>query len=90
MNLHLKNIYFIWEQSTGGGSEEAVETSTLVWGNGMRSSASLLAHKIHASAIRQLFLDDEGIGVIDCPEYHWDMKHHASLQTVQDLTDTLI
>lgn len=89
MNLHRKNIYFIWEQSKGGGSEEAAETSTLVWGNG-RSSASLLAHKIHASAIRQLFLDDEGIGVIDWPEYHWDTKHHASLQTVQDLTDTLI
>lgn len=56
----------------------------------MRSSESLLARKIHVSAIRQLLLDDEGIGVIDWPEYRWDMKRHTSPQTVQDLTDTLI
>lgn len=56
----------------------------------MRCSDSLLVRKIHASAIHQLVLDDEGIGVIDCPEHHWDMKRHASPQAVWDLTDTLM
>lgn len=56
----------------------------------MRCSDSLLARKIHVSAIHQLFLDDEGIGVTDWPEYHWDMKRHASTQAVWDLTDTLM